>query len=196
MMGYINRDGENVEEPKRVFPADYASVEAPQAAEFDKSQFSFYNVRQQLSQRHNPIHRALSRRKVSEIMTQPVITAPSDVSLGTAWKIFKNNRISYIPIVGPNLKYIGMVSARGILYQKMESDDSVSDDLLITRFMVQNILVASPDTNVKQIALTLINKRVGAVPILDSEDVPVGIITSSDVLKAFFMAKSPLDFTA
>ena len=47
-----------------------------------------------------------------------------------------------------------------------------------------NVITATPDTRIREIARLLIERRIGAMPIMDKYDNLVGIITRSDVLRA------------
>jgi CBS domain-containing protein len=50
--------------------------------------------------------------------------------------------------------------------------------------MVTQVLIATPDTPIRDIARTMVEERIGSLPILDLRDTLVGIITRSDILRA------------
>ena len=49
--------------------------------------------------------------------------------------------------------------------------------------MVRAVVTASPDTTVEALARLMVNLRIGGVPVLDTDGVPVGMVTEGDLLR-------------
>ena len=61
--------------------------------------------------------------------------------------------------------------------------------------MVKRVLVATEKTEIPHIARVLIEENIGAMPIIDNENHPIGLLTRSDILKTI-IEKIPLDIFA
>jgi CBS domain-containing protein len=53
-------------------------------------------------------------------------------------------------------------------------------------------LSATPTTEIREIAQIMLEEQVSGIPILDSSRHPIGILTTSDILRAI-VHRSPLD---
>ena len=109
----------------------------------------------------------------------------------TAWQLFRESRFRYVPIINNQHKLVGMLSDRALLRYAATTgqvppyaDNSVPAQTSIESIIKLNVITATPDTRIREIARLLIEKRIGAMPIMDKYDNLVGIITRSDVLRA------------
>lgn len=53
----------------------------------------------------------------------------------------------------------------------------------VSDVMTTNVITATPDDTVGELRETMIDERVHAIPVVDAVDVPLGILTSSDLIK-------------
>ncbi len=53
----------------------------------------------------------------------------------------------------------------------------------VSDVMSPNVITATPDDTVGELRETMIDERVHAIPVVDAVDVPLGILTSSDLIK-------------
>jgi acetoin utilization protein AcuB len=58
--------------------------------------------------------------------------------------------------------------------------------------MSTRVLTATPTTEIREIAGVMLDEHVSAVPIVDSARHPLGILTTSDILRAI-VRRSPLE---
>jgi CBS domain-containing protein len=118
-----------------------------------------------------------------EIMTAPVFSLAPDVSIREATRRFTEQRYRHIPIMTPREGLVGLISDRDLLRFRAAHGTS-RDDEVVSKVMVREVLIATPDTLIRDIARTMIEERIGSLPILDYEDTMVGIITRSDIVRA------------
>ncbi|MEO5864238.1 MAG: CBS domain-containing protein, partial [Nitrospiraceae bacterium] len=65
-------------------------------------------------------------------------------------------------------------------------------ELTLPGVISSRILSAAPTTEIREIAHVMLEERVSGIPILDNSGHPIGILTTSDILRAI-VHRSPLD---
>lgn len=125
-------------------------------------------------------------RFAREIMTSPVSTVPVTASIGDVTQIFTEKRFRHIPIVIGKGRIAGLISDRDILRQRANRkiQDPPIDRELIDTIMVKEVLIATPETTIREIAQVMVDERVGSIPIVDEQESVVGMITRSDIVRA------------
>ncbi len=128
---------------------------------------------------------------IREWMTQDVITVTPDTSMMKASKILKENRIRRLPVVDAEGRLIGIVSDRDI--KEASPSKATTLDMhelyyLLSEIKVKDIMTRDPftvraDDTVETVALNMIEKRIGGLPVVDDAGKLVGIISDSDVFK-------------
>jgi len=125
-------------------------------------------------------------------MTPKVITAAPNTSLADALSITRGNRIRHLPIV-EHERLVGLVTDRDLrlAMPPLWASDADHTELraalqtrMVSEVMVKDIIVTSPDTPVEEAARSLYEHRIGCLPVLEGDEL-VGIITETDVLRAF-----------
>ncbi|MBZ2171021.1 CBS domain-containing protein [Nitratidesulfovibrio sp. SRB-5] len=128
---------------------------------------------------------------IREWMTKDVITVTPDTSMMKASKILKENRIRRLPVVDAEGRLIGIVSDRDI--KEASPSKATTLDMhelyyLLSEIKVKDIMTRDPftvraDDTVETVALNMIEKRIGGLPVIDDAGKLVGIISDSDVFK-------------
>jgi len=125
-----------------------------------------------------------------QIMTTPVVTLTSKMSVEQALTHFQTTQLRHLPVISSKGKVTGIVSDRDILrymaglcgsYLSIPATHKVGDK--VEQLMQSPVLTASQQTDVRYIARLFIERRVGAMPIVTDGKLK-GIITRSDILHA------------
>ncbi len=134
-----------------------------------------------------------------QIMSSPVTTLMPETTIVEAWGVFREHRFRHIPVVDGEGRLVGIVADRDLLrYAALNGrippygPDSPEARTPIARLMKQQVLTATPDTEIRQIAQVLIEQHIGAMPIMDYRGALVGIVTRSDILRAL-VTHAPLE---
>ncbi len=131
-----------------------------------------------------------------DIMTSPVTWLPSDSTLLEAWTVMKRKGIHHLPVTAADGTLVGMISNQDLLpyAHELESVNSPgpSAELTLPGVISSRILSAAPTTEIREIAHVMLEERVSGIPILDNSGHPIGILTTSDILRAI-VHRSPLD---
>ena len=135
----------------------------------------------------------------SQIMASPVVTLPPEATLSDAWELIRTKRFRHVPIVSRKNILVGIISDRDMLLEAgnicstaSPLDNADQEQTTIQGLIRRNVLTASPDTGIREIARILFEERIGSMPIVDDKGMLVGIITRSDILRTI-INNAPLD---
>jgi CBS domain-containing protein len=131
------------------------------------------------------------REKVSEIMTEDVLTINVNNSLKEVNDIFLKNKIRHLPVVSGE-KLIGILSQTDILRisfgnafgEQGGSDEAIFEMLSINQVMKHSPITVLPTDTLKSAAELLAEKEFHALPVVENDKL-VGIITTTDIIKYF-----------
>ena len=115
--------------------------------------------------------------RAQQIMTFPVQTILVTASLRQAWLQLEEYRIAHLVIIDENEKPLGLISRPEI--QEHGTDSTVTLAAVYEKQMV----AATPDTELSQIASTFVNYPIAALPVIDDRDELVGIISRTDLVR-------------
>lgn len=115
-----------------------------------------------------------------ELMSSPVTTIPEQSTVDQATQILRRHGHNGAPVVDDSGKLKGVVSRRD-LDHALKFD---MHDASVTGFMNRNVITAQPADTHMQLEANLIQHAIGRLPVLDSDDRIVGIVTRSDLLAA------------
>lgn len=129
-----------------------------------------------------------------QIMTTPVFSILPSTTLHAVSGIFADKRYRHIPVVGADRALLGLISDRDLLrHQASKQHHTVhSPKKPVSSVMISEVLVATPDTRIREIARTMFEERIGSLPIVDNDGRLIGIITRSDILRAI-IAHGPMN---
>jgi CBS domain-containing protein len=124
---------------------------------------------------------------VSLIMTTgELITAEADEDLAVALDVFRQGRISHIPILSGGSKLVGVVSPSDIL--KLSAPPQASKrgktGIRIADVMTRNIETVRPTAQVRHAAQLFISGGFHSLLVTANDGELVGIVTSSDIIRA------------
>jgi CBS domain-containing protein len=124
---------------------------------------------------------------VSLIMTTgELITADADDDLAVALEVFRQGRISHIPILSDDSKLVGVVSPVDVL--KLGSPPQLGKHgrtgVRLSEVMTKNIETVRPNAHLRQAAQLFVSGGFHSLLVTASDGELVGIITSSDIIRA------------
>ena len=128
----------------------------------------------------------------AEIMTREPETIPVTASVAAAVDALQSMRVRHLPVVDTSGVIVGMLSDRDLgPLMRTFIDNAMVDEMLvppaeqrITDVMSTDPITVTEDTDVSEIIDTIVNERVGAVPVVDGGDRVIGIISYVDLLNA------------
>ena len=131
-----------------------------------------------------------------DLMTSPVSWLPSDSTLLEAWTVMKRQGIHHLPVTSVDGTLVGTISSQDLLPYAHELESvnqpGPSSEHKLPHVMNSRVLSATPTTEIREIAHIMLEEHVSGIPILDSSRHLIGILTTSDILRAI-AHRSPLD---
>jgi len=127
--------------------------------------------------------------RVEDVMTREVVSLGPGDTLRAAVNAVQRNRIRHIPIVEVE-RLVGIVTDRDIKRAtpsvhggaSQEDFNRALDELTLAHVMTRDPLVVHPSTSVKDAVALLIDRKYGALPVVDGERL-VGIVSDIDLLR-------------
>ena len=128
--------------------------------------------------------------KVSERMTQPVITAPPDMPIQEALNLMQEKAIHRLPVVNSKGQLRGIVSDRDLLHASPSDATSLSvwelnyllSKVTLRDVMTKSVITVEGDSRIRETARIMVDKKIHGLPVMDGDNI-VGIITETDLFK-------------
>lgn len=116
--------------------------------------------------------------RIMEIMTRPVETAALDEPVENVWERMRLKKIHHL-IVKEDAKIVGVLSARDV---EGEDRASLRRQLTVRDLMTPFAVKVRATSSVRRAANLMRGWNVGCLPVVDSKEKLVGIVTVSDLL--------------
>jgi len=120
---------------------------------------------------------------VGDVMTSKIVTLNPSNSLQDAIGMMANNSFRHFPVVGDNALLAGVVSDRDLLRAMNHNKDWSSTT--IAQVMTQKVVKVKPDTPLSIAVEEIMTRHIHCLPVVEDNDRVCGIVTSTDMLKAF-----------
>lgn len=128
---------------------------------------------------------------VKDVMKTQLVTLNADSKLGFATDIMYLGRIRHLPVVkGEGV--VGILTQRDLYRASLTSiltnwkeNKEFLDSIKVSEVMTKDVVTVVPDATIEEAAQVMIDKKVGALPVVRDKDVLVGLITETDVLQYF-----------
>ena len=135
--------------------------------------------------------------RVRDMMTKDVITAPAEMPVLEARQLMVQKRIRHL-LVTDNGKLVGIITDRDIRLNLPSPATSLSvwevnyllARLTVGAVMSGGVISIGPERDVKDAARIMLDHKIGALPVVDGGGI-VGILTETDIVRAFAAASEP-----
>tara|TARA_Y100001934_G_scaffold282867_1_gene398932 strand:- start:601 stop:2076 length:1476 start_codon:yes stop_codon:yes gene_type:complete len=115
------------------------------------------------------------KRSESGMIQDPITLNPSQ-TVGDAFRIMKENKIGGIPVVDEENSLIGIVTNRDLRFEKNMS-------MPISQIMTSNSLIVTDIGDLNNAEKILKKNKIEKLPITDSQNKLIGLITFKDIIK-------------
>lgn len=126
--------------------------------------------------------------RVADWMTPDPITVPTTLSADGATALLSYYRIHHLPVVDENGRAIGMLSDRDVVTaaagNRSRFATSRQDLHRVADMMSTPVVTVAPPEPLRQAVRQMLSAHVHALVVVDGEDRPVGLLTSTDCLAA------------
>ncbi|MFZ5899167.1 MAG: CBS domain-containing protein [Bacillota bacterium] len=145
--------------------------------------------------------------KAREIMTTEVVTVSPDDDVEKVARLLLEHHISGLPVVDGDGKLVGVITEGDLIFQEkkiraplytvildtviyLEKPQRFVDELKRTvaqkvgELMSTRLYTVGPDASVEDIATIMVEKSINRVPVVDSDNKLVGIVSRQDIIRA------------
>ena len=140
-------------------------------------------VTEQSFEAYGSVDTPLFSKRVSEIMSTPVLTCHPRQSVKSAVDMMFKKNISTLVVADDNLKPLGMITEKGLLKSFVTGNITSIADCITGDIMEYNLVTISPNSFFNQALLAIIKHQVKCLIVVDREKL-VGIVTLMDLVKA------------
>lgn len=174
--------------------AKTASAELPREGYNIEEPASFARKpERRFSRQYREISKTLDQEEITplmpaeRIMSHPVVYLQQTNTLNDVIRMMANNRFRHIPIVDDNYQLMGIISDRQVFKALFSDEHTFNGTDLAAEHMVKKVVSARPKTSVLEIAYVMFELNVGSMPIVADDGHILGIVTRSDIGRAFLM---------
>jgi len=120
--------------------------------------------------------------EISEVMTDGVIAVEQEKPVTRAANLLKEEGIRGLIVVDDG-EAVGVVVCRDIVYE-VTAEGLDPTEVAVEDIMSTDLIVAEEDEYLNEVAMAMVRNNVSRVPVV-REDMLVGIVTQSDILRAW-----------
>lgn len=120
--------------------------------------------------------------RVCDHMSTHPVTVRQDADYKIALKLMQDYSLHHIPVLDISDGLVGIVTERDLLLAAMHYLQSAIE---VSEVMHRNVVTATPDMPIAEAANLLADNKIGGLPVVDSVGCVIGVITETDILKAF-----------
>jgi len=125
---------------------------------------------------------------VREVMISPVVTIRWDASILEASALMEEKNIRRLPVVDEENILIGILSDGDVrealsIYNVTNPYAPDQDEILLAvdEIMSAPVYAVGPDEHLRNVVQLLLEHKIGGVPVVDEQNHPLGVVTSSDI---------------
>jgi len=120
--------------------------------------------------------------QIQERMSAPPIIVQADSSYQRALRLMDDHQLHHLPVVNAAGQIVGIVTERDLLLAASHYGQA---DIEVAEIMHKGAVTATPEMTIAQAASLMLHKRIGGLPVVDAQQHIVGVITETDLLRAF-----------
>ncbi len=131
---------------------------------------------------------------ISDCMTRHPVLAPTSMSASEAQKVMVENHIRHLPVVTDGKRLAGLLTSSSFAL-KADALSSLNmweitrylSDVKVTQIMVKakDVTTITPDRTAERAAQIMADQKIGCLPVLDGDNIVIGIVTERDLLRSF-----------
>ena len=132
---------------------------------------------------------------VKEFMSTKIVTCRKSDSLKYALGLMNQNHVSRLVVTNENGTAVGLISSNTLLTHSdyftkgiTRSRDyllPLNQNLVVNDLVEENLVTIKDDEDLAKAASIMIKNKISGIPVLDSKQNLVGLVSKSDIVKAF-----------
>lgn len=119
---------------------------------------------------------------VRDRMSAHPVTIEPESSALSALGIMQYHHLRHLPVVDSSGRVVGILAERDLL---LAASRHLHAGMEVTEVMAHQVVMVTPETPLAEAASIMAQHHFGSLPVVDAEGSIVGIITESDMFRAF-----------
>jgi acetoin utilization protein AcuB len=119
---------------------------------------------------------------VRDRMSAHPVTIEPESSALSALGIMQYHHLRHLPVVDPGGRVVGILAERDLL---LAASRHLHAGMEVTEVMARDVVTVTPQTSLGEAASLMARHHFGSLPVVDAENNIVGIVTESDIFRAF-----------
>jgi CBS domain-containing protein len=115
-------------------------------------------------------------------MSAHPVTVRDDADYKVALRLMQDHALHHIPVLDDRENLVGIVAERDLLVAATHHMQAAVD---VGDVMRRGVVTTTADTPVDEAAALMVDHRIGGLPVLDARRRVVGVITETDIFRAF-----------
>mgnify|MGYP000397292352 CR=1 FL=1 len=122
---------------------------------------------------------------VSQIMNKEVLFVREDTTIEETYSILHDQNIRQLPIVDKIGKIKGVITQKNILDLIVGDLDNTNHSMrkILNTLDLPEVITADPIADIRRVAKVMVDFNLNAMPIVNEDDLLVGIVTRTDILR-------------
>ena len=143
--------------------------------------------------------RTLGDLRCKDLMSRPAYAVEAGVALSEAWELMQQEQVKALPVVDAAHHVVGLLSTSDFLKLGPWSQESLVERIKhmvpwterkpklqkVADIMTGNVECAQPESLALELLPIFASKSIRHIPIVNAQGVLVGVVTQTDLLKAF-----------
>ncbi len=120
--------------------------------------------------------------RVNDYMSHPAVTIRSDADYKQGLKLMQDHGMHHVPVLDASDKLTGIVAERDLLIAALRY---LQASVEVAEVMHRDVVTATADMPLTEAASLMSQRNIGGLPVVDGSGHVVGVITETDIFKAF-----------
>lgn len=118
--------------------------------------------------------------RIREVMSKPVLTAPSELSVTEAYRLFRENGIRHLAVLGEQMELAGIFTQTDLV--RAFQDKIFTDAHEVSLLMTSQVRQVSPTVTARHALSIMASHAISGVVVVEGQR-PVGCFTERDVVR-------------
>jgi acetoin utilization protein AcuB len=115
-------------------------------------------------------------------MSPHPVTIRNDADYKSALRLMQEHALHHVPVLDAGNRLVGIVAERDLL---LAATQHLHSAIEVGEVMHRDVVTATTDMPIVDAARLMADRRIGGLPVVDGGDKVVGVITETDIFRAF-----------
>ncbi|MCM2264292.1 MAG: CBS domain-containing protein [Desulfuromonadales bacterium] len=118
--------------------------------------------------------------RIREVMSKPVLTASSELTVEDAYRLFRENGIRHLVVLGEQMELAGIFTQTDLV--RALGGSIFSEDQKVSLLMSSQVRHVSPEVNARHALSLMASHAISGVVVIEGKS-PIGVFTERDVVR-------------